>query len=91
MQNEQYNKRRWAVPTKRAKQYAEERRSKVHQVGRKDGHKLTDYEAGLRSGYLQCQSDHAGIYKYKNALKAGKSKSEAREISQRQSGKKRAK
>ena len=43
MQNEQYNKRRWAVPTKRAKQYAEERRSKVHQVGRKDGHKLTDY------------------------------------------------
>ena len=60
-----YNQRRWAVPTKRAKNYADERKSKVHQRGPKEGQELTDYEAGLRSGYLQAQSDHAGLYKYK--------------------------
>ena len=77
-----YNQRRWAVPTKRAKNYAEERKSKVHQRGPKEGQELTDYEAGIRSGYLQCQTDHAGLYKYKKAISEGKSKSEAREISQ---------
>ena len=77
-----YNRRRWAVPTKRAKGYAEERRSKVHQRGPKEGKELTDYEAGIRSGYLQCQTDHAGLFKSKKALSEGKSKSEAREISQ---------
>lgn len=78
-----YNKRRWSVPSKRAKGYAEERRSKVHQHGPKEGRELTDYEAGIRSGYLQCQTDHAGMYKYKKALTEGKSKAEAKEYSQR--------
>ena len=78
-----YNRRRWAKPTDRAKNYAEERRAKVHNRGPKEGKELTDYEAGLRSGYLQCQSDHAGIYKYKKAMSEGKTKKEAREISQR--------
>ena len=73
--------RRWSVPTKRAKSYADERKAKVHQHGKKEGKELTDYEAGLRSGYLQCQSDHAGLYKYKKALSEGKSKSEAKKIS----------
>ena len=77
-----YNQRRWAVPTKRARGYADERRSKVHQRGPKEGQELTDYEAGIRSGYLQCQTDHAGLFKYKKALSEGKSKAEAREISQ---------
>ena len=77
-----YNQRRWAVPTKRARSYADERRSKVHVKGPKEGKELTDYEAGIRSGYLQCQTDHAGLYKYKKAISEGKSKSEAREISQ---------
>ena len=77
-----YNRRRWAVPSKRAKGYAEERRAKVHQHGPKEGKELTDYEAGMRSGYLQAQSDHAGLYKYKKAMNEGKSKQEAREISQ---------
>ena len=77
-----YNRRRWAVPTKRAKGYAEERRAKVHTHGPKEGKELTDYEAGIRSGYLQAQTDHAGLYKYKKALAEGKSKAEAREISQ---------
>ena len=45
--------------------------------------KLTDYEAGMRSGYLQCQTDHAGIYKYKKAISEGKSKAEAKAISQK--------
>lgn len=79
-----YNKeRRWSVPSKRAKGYAEERKAKVHKWGQKEGKELTDYEAGIRSGYLQCQSDHSGIYKYKKALAEGKSKAEAKEISRR--------
>ena len=82
-----YNQRRWAVPTKRAKNYAEERKSKVHQRGPKEGQELTDYEAGIRSGYLQCQTDHAGVYKYKKAISEGKSNAEARDISQKKMGK----
>ena len=82
-----YNQRRWAVPTKRAKNYAEERKSKVHQRGPKEGQELTDYEAGIRSGYLQCQTDHAGVYKYKKAISEGKTKAEARAISQQKMGK----
>ena len=78
-----YNSRRWYVPSKRAKNYAEERMARVHQRGPKEGRELTDYEAGIRSGYLQAQSDHAGIFKYKKALAEGKSREEAREISQR--------
>lgn len=77
-----YNNRRWSVPSKRAKGYAAERRARVHQHGPKEGKELTDYEAGIRSGYLQCQTDHAGLFKYKKALDEGKSKAEAREISQ---------
>lgn len=65
--------RRWMVPHKRAKRYAEERKAKVHQRGPKEGKELTDYEAGIRSGYLQCQTDRAGIYKYKKAKEAEKS------------------
>ena len=84
-----YNKeRRWSVPNKRAKSYAEERKAKVHQHGSKEGKELTDYEAGMRSGYLQCQSDHAGLFKYKKALSEGKSKSEAKKISRQKGGKK---
>ena len=80
-----YNQRRWAIPSKRAKNYAAERKAKVHQRGPKEGRELTDYEAGIRSGYLQAQTDHAGLFKYKKALSEGKSKAEAREISQKKS------
>ena len=60
----EYNKeRRWTTPSKRAASYVEERRAKVHMHGQKEGKPLSDYEAGLRSGYLQCQSDHAGLSK----------------------------
>ena len=79
--------RRWIVPNKRADGYAQERKAKVHQRGQKEGKELTDYEAGLRSGYLQCQSDHAGLYRYKKALNEGKSKAEAKKYS-KQIGKK---
>ena len=72
--------RRWSVPSKRAKSYAEERKFKVHQHGPKEGKELTDYESGMRSGYLQCQSDHAGTYKFKKALSEGKTKEEAKKI-----------
>ena len=80
-----YNQRRWAIPSKRAKNYASERKAKVHQRGPKEGKELTDYEAGIRSGYLQAQTDHAGLFKYKKALSEGKSKAEAHEISQKKS------
>ncbi len=68
MANEKYNKRRWAIPSKRAKGYAEERKAKVHKHGPKEGRELTDYEAGTRSGYLQAQSDHSGIVRSDRAL-----------------------
>lgn len=83
-----FKERRWLVPNKRAKSYAEERKAKVHQHGPKEGKELTDYEAGMRSGYLQCQSDHAGLFKYKRALSEGKSKEEAKKISKQRGGKK---
>lgn len=82
-----FKERRWLVPNKRAKSYAEERKAKVHQHGPKEGKELTDYEAGMRSGYLQCQSDHAGLFKYKRALSEGKSKAEAKKISKQKGGK----
>jgi hypothetical protein len=75
------NERRWFVPNKRAESYANERKSKVHQRGPKEGKELTDYEAGMRSGYLQCQSDHAGLYRYKSAINAGYNKTEAKKFS----------
>ena len=81
-----YSQRRWMKPTKRAKGYASERKASVHQRGAKNGEPLSEYEKGIRSGYLQCQTDHAGLYKYKKALSEGKSKKEAREISQRKGG-----
>ena len=80
---DKYRDGRWSVPSKRAKGYAEERRAKVHQHGPKEGKQLTDYESGIRSGYLQCQNDHAGMYKYKKALSEGKTKEEAAAISRR--------
>ena len=73
----------WSVPSKRAKGYAADRKARVHTYGPKEGKELTDFESGIRSGYLQAQQDHAGMFKYKQALAEGKSKEEAREISRR--------
>lgn len=78
---DKYKERRWSVPSKRAKKYAADRKAKVHTKGPKEGKPLTDYEAGIRSGYLQAQSDNAGIYKYKKALAEGKTKAEAKALS----------
>lgn len=75
--------RRWQVPNRRAANFASERKAKVHQRGQKNGEQLTDYEAGLRSGYLMCQSDHTGVYKYKKALGEGKTKDQAKAISRK--------
>ena len=68
MATSKYNKRRWAIPSKRAKGYAEERKAKVHMHGPTEGRELTDYEAGIRSGYLQAQGDHAGLVRSDRAL-----------------------
>ena len=78
-----YRDGRWSVPSKRAKGYAADRKARVHTYGPKEGKELTDFESGIRSKYLQAQQDHAGMFKYKQALAEGKSKEEAREISRR--------
>ena len=69
--------RRWSNPRRRAQKYAEDRKAKVHTKGPKTGQPLTDFESGIRSGYLQCQSDHAGNYKYKKVLNEGGTKEQA--------------
>lgn len=77
------NERRWSVPSKRAKVYADDRKAKVHTYGPNEGKELSDYQLGMRSGYLQCQSDHAGLFKYKKAINELKmTKEQAREYSQ---------
>lgn len=59
------NRRYWRRPKDRGKQYAEDLRAKVHTDKYKEGQPLSEYEKGVRSGYLQCQSDHTGAYTYK--------------------------
>ena len=81
------NKRRWMKPQQRATGYAAERKSGVRMFGKRAGEELNDYDKGIRSGYLLAQSDSAGLYKYKQALNEGKSKEQAKRISQ-QRGKK---
>ena len=82
-QNKYKGDGRWFRPRIRAKGYAEERKAKVHQRGEKEGQELTEYEKGLRSGYLLSQADHAGQYKYGQARDAGFSKKEAGELSKK--------
>ena len=78
----EYNKeRRWTKPNQRAKGYADERKAKVHMFGDKQGQPLSDYAAGLRSGYLMCQSDHAGLFRYKQAMQAFNDKEYATKFS----------
>ncbi len=77
-----FNKRRWMNPSKRGASYAADRKAKVHTYGKKVGQELTDYEQGVRSGYLLCQSDQAGMYRYKKALAEGKTKAQAKAYSQ---------
>ena len=85
MAGKKYNNS-WSVPSKRAKGYAADRKAKVHTYGKKEGKPLTDYEAGMRSGYLQCQNDHAGLYKYKQAMDSGMSKRQAANVSRMKKG-----
>ncbi len=78
-----YSERKWMTPSKRAEGYAQERKNRVHMRGPHEGEELDDYNKGLRSGYLLCQSDHAGHYKYRQAIAEGKSKEEAAAISRK--------
>ncbi len=59
------NRRYWQMPKNRGKKYAEERKAGVFTSGDNEGKPLSEYDKGVRSGYLQCQSDHAGAYTYK--------------------------
>jgi len=62
----------WSVPSKRAGKYVADLKAKVHTMGKKEGEALTEPQKWLRRGYLQCQRDHAGIYKYKLEKEAAK-------------------
>ena len=68
VEKKKYDKGRWAYPHTRAKGYAQENRKRVHMWGAKEGEQLTEIEQGVCLGYLQCQHDHAGVYKYYHAL-----------------------
>ena len=81
-ETEQPRVRKWLRPSKRAKGYAEERRDNQHKRGDKKGEELDDYNKGLRSGYLLCQSDHAGSYIYDKVLAETKDKEKAAVASQ---------
>lgn len=74
---------RWFKPRVRAQGYAAERKAGVHQRGEKEGQELTEYEKGLRSGYLLSQNDNAGLFKYGQARDAGFPKQEAGELSKK--------
>ena len=74
--------RKWLRPSKRAKGYAEERKDNQHKRGAKKGEELDAYNQGLRSGYLLCQSDHAGSYIYDKVLAETKDKEKAAAASQ---------
>ena len=78
-----YRDGRWSVPSRRAKGYAADRKARGHTYGPKKGKELTQFEAGMRSGYLQCQTDHAGIFKFKKAISEGKTKEEAAKLSRK--------
>ena len=65
----------------RAKGYAEERKTGIHQRGDKKDQPLDDYNKGLRSGYMLAQSDNAGMHKYKKVRDAGGTKDEAKAYS----------
>lgn len=82
------NKRYWKTPNKRAEGYVSELKSGVHERGAKKGQQLTDNEIRIRRGYLQCQSDHAGAYRYSEALSNGMSKKDAAEYSRQKRSKK---
>lgn len=85
------NERKWMKPSDRAKGYADERKLKVHKFGKKKGEELTEYDKGIRFGYLLCQSDHAGMFRYKQAMDAGLSKTEAKKFSREKGTKLKAK
>lgn len=76
-------KRRWFHPGKRAERFASERKSGVYQNKKKEGQQLTEYDKGVRSGYLLARSDEAGMFKYKQALEYGMSPDDAAAISRR--------
>lgn len=74
--------RKWLRPSRRAKGYAEERKENRHKRGDKKGEELDPYNQGLRSGYLLCQSDHAGSFIYDKVLAETKNKEKAAAASQ---------
>lgn len=64
-----YNtERRWSIPSKRAKSYAEERKAKVHQHGEKEGKELTDYEIKDDRGHVLKGNTYAVVSVDENGI-----------------------
>ena len=81
MANYDNSKRKWFSPRKRAEGYAEERKAGIHMRGKNKDQPLSDYQKGVRSGYMLAQSDNAGLFRYKQAMDAGYTKQEATKFS----------
>lgn len=69
-----YNRRRWQIPSKRAKGYAADRKAKVHTYGPKEGKELTDYEAGIRSGFFSVRATMPRSTSTRRRLRKGRAR-----------------
>lgn len=78
-----YDRKSWSIPSRRAKGYADDRKAKVHTYGPNQGQQLKENQLSFRSGYLQCQNDHSSYFKYTQAKNAGFSKTECAELARK--------
>ena len=61
--------KRWNNPHKTGERMYKEKRRGVHLEGEKAGQDLTEYEKGVRAGYLEANHDHVGMYHFFQWLK----------------------
>lgn len=60
---------RWKNPHKHGERMYKEKKRGVHLEGEKSGQSLTEYEKGVRAGYLEANHDHVGMYHFFQWLK----------------------
>ena len=74
---EKTRERWWRKPTDKAKECADSIKQGIHVKGKKKDQPLSEYDKGRCSGYLNCMSDNAGLFKYKKAMNEGATQEEA--------------
>ena len=67
----------WRKPTDKAQECVDSIKQGIHVRGKKKDQPLSEYEKGRCSGYLNCMSDNAGMYRYKKAMNKGATQQEA--------------